>query len=382
MTIDVEPGTEHRGGPSARRIVQSDHLAAHRGSIDLLRGLVCLGVIIMHFHSIFADPKSGGAPGRCVEFGLAYGRLGVESFFVLAGYFLAHTFRPPEAGYLSVPRHVQRRFLRLALPYWVAVASLFLSAWAANAFLGRSNPIPTIGEVVAAMLFAQDVFVGKYFPFFTLWSMAPLFQSYLGWILVYWTVRRCVLRLAPAESEHLTRKIIECALYFSLVSSAGAAAACPDLRWQLPIWAWAFALGALTYWRARGWTGLLPFGLIGLVLFPAFMIAGGHAVLAAKALASSLLLLALGRGLQAPDCVATRALGYIGHRSYSIYLVHGPVGFRVIGWLPLLPLPRSSILPAAQFAASIAASIAAGLVFYRLVEHPAARLAAKVEYRR
>lgn len=155
----------------------------HRGSIDSLRGLVCLGVTFMHLYTITRWPWSGGYIGRCMEFALVYCRLGVESFFVLAGYFLAHTFRPTKAQYLSVPQYVRRRFLRLAVPYWVVVASLFLTAWAANVLLGRSNPLPSTGQVTAAMLFAQDALVDKSFPFFTLWSMAPLFQSYLARIL-------------------------------------------------------------------------------------------------------------------------------------------------------------------------------------------------------
>ncbi|WP_435022603.1 acyltransferase family protein (plasmid) [Tundrisphaera sp. TA3] len=382
LLTDVERVREPAADPIGETAARPDPAATDRGSIDLLRGVVCLGVVIMHDHSAFPGPMGGPTAGRAVEFGLAYLRPGVESFFVLGGYFLAHTFRPSEARFLSIPRHALRRILRLAVPYWVVVASLFLAAWAANVVAGRSNPLPGAWQVAAALFFVQDIFVDKYFPFFTLWSMAPLFQSYVAWALAYWTIRRLALRAAPESYQAITPRVMAGLAYVCCLASIGFTIMVPDAGWQLPGWAWAFALGALTYWRTRREVGRLPFAATLLIVLAGSMLAGGLAVIAAKAVACSLLLLGLGRGYRAPDGPVARALGFVGQRSYSIYLVHGPVGFRLIGWMAAASPPRTQAMILAQFSATLAAGVAAGFVFYRLVEQPSARLSARVEYRR
>ena len=356
---------------------------ADHGSINSLRGLVCLGVIILHVHAFPEVELSDGPLGRFFEFVLAYGRLGVESFFVLAGYFLAHTFRPTAVGYLSVSRYVRRRFLRLAVPYWVFVLLLFLFRWAAHADANRSDPLPTPWQMASVFLFVQDVFVSRWFPYNTLWSMAPLFQAYLLWALVYWLVRRLALRFRRDRFQAVTQRAMLGLTAGALVASILAAGHVPKDGWQLPGWAWAFAAGALTYWRTRSLLGGAWYGAAIGSLVPIALVAHGPALPAAKVTVCCLLLLVLDRGWRLPEGTFTRALGFVGQRSYSLYLVHGPVAARVVVATPVaLRTGGNQGLACLELLAASGVSVGIGFLFYHWVERPAARLAGQVEYRR
>lgn len=57
--------------------------------MDVLRGVICLYVMGLHFADLFQD--AGGWLNWLVQF-----RPGVESVFVLSGYFLAATYNAPD----------------------------------------------------------------------------------------------------------------------------------------------------------------------------------------------------------------------------------------------------------------------------------------------
>src|SRR5688500_18643778 len=89
--------------------------------IDFFRGFVCLSLATLHFYnSALYDSflTLFGEAGKWVIWNL---RLGVESFFVLAGFMMAHMMRPVPGEEVSISGYLKRRFWRLIVPYWTAV---------------------------------------------------------------------------------------------------------------------------------------------------------------------------------------------------------------------------------------------------------------------
>lgn len=369
---------------SAPKVRVPAHAGGPRGAarpfslpVDPLRGLVCLGVTVLHLYGGFRDPLRE-LFGPWAEFALTYLRLGVESFLLLGGFFVAHMLRPSDGNFVSVPRLFARRFLRLAVPYWAAVGIVLAATLAANVFLGRDNRLPPWPEVLAVATFTQDLFADRMCLLYPLWSMAPLFQySALG-MLVFWAVRRVMLAADPGDFQLPTRRVMV-AVCVVLVVVGPAAAAAP---WQLARWGCVLALGSLTYWWVTGAVGGRLYAAA-LAWFLAGAVDAGD-VLRVKAAVASVLLAALGLGVRVPDSAATRGLAWVGRRSYSVYLVHGFVGVRVVNWSwSLVPgLGGDPPLCLAVLAAAVAASVAAGSAFYSAVERPVARLASGIEYRR
>jgi peptidoglycan/LPS O-acetylase OafA/YrhL len=66
-----------------------------------------------------------------------------------------------------------------------------------------------------------------------------------------------------------------------------------------------------------------------------------------------------------------------GAISYSLYLIHGPIGFTIASVLvrriPEIPMFVTILL-------SLAACLVAALILYRAIELPSRRLAARVKY--
>jgi peptidoglycan/LPS O-acetylase OafA/YrhL len=96
----------------------------------------------------------------------------------------------------------------------------------------------------------------------------------------------------------------------------------------------------------------------------------------AFALAAALLIYAAGRRGRLGNWLSARWMQYLGRVSYSLFLIHYPVG-----WLVLALGSRwdnnNPWIALAWFAAALAASIPAAELLYRAVERPCLRLSAR-----
>jgi peptidoglycan/LPS O-acetylase OafA/YrhL len=91
----------------------------------------------------------------------------------------------------------------------------------------------------------------------------------------------------------------------------------------------------------------------------------------------------LASGHALPGWPPVRVFEAVGRWSFSIYLIHGWVLYRVINlsnhWRGTGALTDGVVI--AFFLVGIGASLVAGYVYYRLVEQPVSRLARRMTYR-
>jgi peptidoglycan/LPS O-acetylase OafA/YrhL len=125
----VSHGTSSDVGSGAPR--SSGRLLA----IDGLRGVACLGVAVYHLtrYGQTATIAREGIPAVLLWVG-DHGWIGVQMFFVISGFVIAHTLRGAvvDAGYVG--NYALRRSLRLDPPYWATIGLvLAMHAW----FAGR-----------------------------------------------------------------------------------------------------------------------------------------------------------------------------------------------------------------------------------------------------
>ena len=131
-----------------------------------------------------------------------------------------------------------------------------------------------------------------------------------------------------------------------------------------------FALGAAGFqYRARliGWR---EFALLALV----FTLLNLHMLGRANAIVA--LLTALAATFANPPRV--KVLAFLGAISYSLYLLHVPIGGRVINLASRLP--HTPVVELGAVAAAFAASLAAAWLLYRLVERPSQKWSARFRY--
>lgn len=320
-------------------------------SIDALRGLAALAVCWYHM-------TNGFPGGSFLQQSGAYGWLGVEVFFVISGFILPHVmwrqgYRPGRdwAAFMA------KRIVRIEPPYLLALF-MGIALWQLSSMLpgfrGTDPPDFISTRVLLHVGYLTEITGHRWLsPVF--WTLAIEFQFYLLLSLCFpWL-----------QSRHPARQLalmIVMAGAFLVIEAHSLAFRYLGL----------FLFGVVAFqWRERIVHPAVA--VIGLVLATASVHAAHDLATAATGLATALLLIGnvpLGKW---------RPLTMLGTISFSLYLVHVPIGGRVINWGT-----RYVTQPGSQLALTVLAvlvSIAAATVFYLLVERPSQQRAARIKYR-
>ncbi len=320
-------------------------------------------VVFFHLYTgTLFRPLSSVFPST-VRWTFQHGALGVQIFFVISGFASAWSVRKAEITGSFTLEFLRRRMVRLAPPYWVALALAIANLEFSNLRHAGAHALPSAGSLLAHVFYLQGLIGFKdIVPVF--WTLCIEVQLYLAFILtllIAWKIGCARLAvLAPTA-------IVSAALLAWTGDTTGSSATSP---WFIHFWH-LFVLGALSAWvyeKALDAKWLL--GYLALVL-----IAGTRSrdpgayigVLTTAIIWASHSNGALRRTLE------SRPLQYLGMISYSLYLIHYDVGYRFLNvgqkWTG-----DSSNAALGWFASGLVASILAAHVLYRLVERPSLRL--------
>jgi len=121
-------------------------------SLDALRGIAALGVVLYHFTSLFAIKFSYTELSAIFPSGYSHlGRYGVELFFIISGFVISMSIENSN----NVYRFFVSRFSRLFPTFWAAVFISSVFIWAFNGqfdlvvFLKNLTMIPNfIGAIL------------------------------------------------------------------------------------------------------------------------------------------------------------------------------------------------------------------------------------------
>jgi peptidoglycan/LPS O-acetylase OafA/YrhL len=331
-----------------------------------LRALAAVAVALYHFHGYMGPLRKAlpAAVNRTAEFGY----LGVNVFFVLSGFVIAHSLRDARYSLRFIGRFTLRRQLRLDPPYWVtlalAAASLARDPHVAPGRLGFGTLVSHVGYLQNILGYPNllDVF----------WTLCIEVQLYLAFVILAWLAQERTRISDGSRREWL----------FALTTLGSIALAFGGLAGKLGAWFvtywYMFALGAWTRWaldgrRARRW--LLVF--LALALARSFHFGGpGPAVCVVTA---CLLYL----GARRPRLVrplAAAPLVYLGRISYSFYLVHALAGGAVL-YAALHERTSSVARDAIALALALVASTLAAQVLWWAIERPAMTFSRRVQLR-
>lgn len=338
----------------------------HLPALDGLRALAALWVVAFH-----ATAFTGIAPPI-----VRHGYLGVDLFFILSGFVLAHVYAPVFArdGISFYARYLCRRVARL-WPVWLVVLALF----ALKTAIGRWSGLGGAGLRVA-----DDP---------GLWAVYALLMQSWGWVdperinppgwsLSYEWAASLLLPLALATAIRLRSAILRLVLvvlslmahvlytHINGLPSLHTAAAHGGARVAAEFLAGVFLWRA--WHQADGTHGLLAVAcvLVALAAMIAFVPALWLDHLLIVLLAGVVVGVAAGQGGLAAQ-LSRRPLRAIGEASYALYVVHWLV-FECLWWLfDRLGLAVGSVAGWLFFAALIALSLVAGSILHVVIERPA-----------
>jgi peptidoglycan/LPS O-acetylase OafA/YrhL len=289
---------------------------------------------------------------------VVYGRLAVQVFFVVAGYFVASQFAPNGVTTSIHPGPlVWKRYKRLITPFLFAVTlaaliTALVRPWFEHDSLSAA---PTIGQLLAHLLLLYDL-IGLEALSAGVWYVAVDFQ-----LFAITTVLIALIHSMPSRWHSLLPVVVVALTAWSL--------------WQLnlhaqyeiaaPYFFGYYGLGMLAYWSARtpakGWF-LALIALLGLI---ALGIEFRKSV-ATATLSALILSIASARGWL-EQWPRSASLHWLGERSYSIFLIHYGlcIGVNAI-WSVFFP--TGLIVNALGILFAVAVSIAGGALLYRVVE--------------
>jgi len=316
-------------------------------TVDALRGLAALAVAWFHFttaNPVF--PKTGW-----LRQSGSWGWLGVECFFVISGFVMPLAMH--RAGYriADAGRFLLRRLTRLHPAYLVSIVFTLV-------LLRVSSPADA-QPPTAAQVLLNAVYL-------------PAFFGYPWLNTIYWTLGMEV------------QFYVLLALSFSLLSNraaplrlawlVGAAALSLLVTSDILVFRYLviFAMGAVAFMVAVDFvSSTIGLVLLALLASVAWIVHGWPATIVAAATA-----LAIASRLR----LAWRPMLWIGALSYSLYLIHGPLGGRVVNLGARYA--NGVVAELAVMGIALLVTLGAAFVLYRLVERPSLRLAATLKTRR
>ncbi len=366
--------------------------------IDGLRFLAILPVLFFHagLRAARISPDPIGNEKLMVSW-LPTGGLGVSLFFFISGYIIAYPFLSNRAPRLA--DFYKRRLLRLEPPYIVAmlgcyfILSHYTPAHAPNFDFTQA---PLWQSLLASLTYTHGIIFG-YNPKLNppAWSLEREMQFYLLAPFLIYAYTRVKNVRARAWFGSVACLVL---LVLGEIIQNGPVYEHP-LRHTLLAESYGFCLGILVcdysvrvqpFQQAarRSFDACLVLGYIGLLATgvsevriedvrssdPDFALAAAIANSLARALCILLVFAGAARGRAGRVILATPWITLLGGACYSIYLVHLPVMHFEAEIIARIFRPESLVLSAILcWAFLIPAAMAAGLIFYVLVERPCMR---------
>ncbi|HXZ79523.1 MAG TPA: acyltransferase [Terriglobales bacterium] len=311
--------------------------------VGALRGLAALAVCWFHFtygqHPLLH--RSG-----------AYGWLGVHVFFVISGFIIPYSMY--RAGYRlqNYFRFAAKRLARLHPPYVASIVITLVMIYAALWVPTADGYRPEVGfsQLLLHFFYLNDV-AGK--PWFNVvyWTLAVELQWYLliGLVFPLLSNRRAWVQVATAS-------LLMGSFYLGMRHER-------LVFHSVPI----FLLGVFVFQYRVGLSG----GIRTLLSIAAVL------AMMRSPIGLPVACVSAATGMVIASCsFQNRWFNKLGDVSYSLYLLHLPVGLTFIGLASRLPYSGSYLLMIDI--AAVGASLAAAYLMYCLVEEPSQRLSSRI----
>lgn len=317
--------------------------------VHFLRGLASLMVCL--FHIILGNEVLFPST-NLLEQVFSVGYLGVEIFFILSGYVICYSL-PENFGYQHLKTFLLKRVVRIEPPYVVSILLVLLLNYVSHRITGLPHNIDVV--VILSHLAYINNFVSGSYVNVVYWTLGIEFQFYLIIGLLFPFFQRSYLVLI--------------AMAFAFISIA-----CLPLPFKadviLPYFSF-FVLGILLFFfKTKTQLALLPYLLISaLCCLQIYLFQGVAATVAAT---STLLTLHFWN-------YSHPLIRFFSTISYSLYLVHVPVGGKIINLG--MRFAESGAARYGLVLLAIGSSIGFAYLFYRCVEAPAISFSKRITYK-
>lgn len=327
------------------RLIHAERLQV----VDVLRGIASLAVCVFHL----TNGNSSFLPNGILKSAGAYGWLGVEIFFVISGFILPYAMHRAGYEFKHFGTFLLKRIVRLDPPYVVTILLIIVLGYLAAMTPGYQGKPFTVStpQILVHVAYLNAFFDYKWLnPVF--WSLAIEFQY-------YWLVGLLFPLIANKRFS------VRAGLFASLTVLA---IAIPEARFVFH-WLALYMMGMLGFQFQAGivdrkgfliWLGILSLSSLYTLGFLVTVVAAATVLVIAHA------------------NFGGKVLIFFGKISYSLYLVHIPIGMKIVNLGQRFVTGEAARWLVVVFA--IAASVFAAYCLFRLVEGPAQRWSSSIKY--
>jgi len=346
--------------------------------IDGLRGLAAISVVLYHLSGNAGAELQQLLP-EFINIALTYGYLGVPVFFVISGFVIALS-----VGNVNItPRYfslfVLRRSIRLDITYWASIGFALLLLLMKNEILGTQEEYPSISTVILNMFYLQDLLETKPAISVVYWTLCLEIQFYLFFIL----------SLGFAQKFLPKNNFFGISNHLILITLLGIYSILLDLEiTSIPInglfisnWHY-FLMGILISNAVRGLPNSTSLFLLWIIIEISFQVAIDVKAYVVTGIICSTLIYSLWKTNRLNSILTGKVFTYLGTISYTLYLIHPDIGWKVIsiGKL-LLGENYSPIMAGLLLILSLLASILVAHLFHVVFERPSLWLCKELKSR-
>jgi peptidoglycan/LPS O-acetylase OafA/YrhL len=350
--------------------------------VDGLRGIAAMAVVICHTLGILIVGVPASIRPKITVIG-DWGH-GVDIFFVLSGFVIAHSIGNRLVDWRYIWAFILRRSIRLDPPYWCAIAVGLATMVIRNRFGHAAGDWPTVWGFFLHFAYLEDLFhQPRIVPVF--WTLCLEVQLYLVFVLLlgiaHWVHRP---KLDAQSRDQFTVKVI---FFAYIISFAWAVGFFKD-NWITPwfVYPWhKFLLGAIISLLATrriklrtAMSAILIYVTVGVIRrwtvgSPEPRFSSGIWIACATA---TFLACGVARGALY-SWLSWRPLLWLGSISYSLYLLHEPI-IEILMAAQTRVAGKSWSASLVFFCLAIVLSLSAAWILYILVERPSVRLASRL----
>jgi peptidoglycan/LPS O-acetylase OafA/YrhL len=323
-------------------------LIQHIAAIDSLRGVAALSVCALHFSDDFLPETN--LIGTIASFG----GLGVQVFFVISGFLIPYSLYARRYTLGECWSFLCRRLKRLEPPYFACIALVialnYLSSLSPG-FRGKPSEV-NLPQLLGHIAYLNSILHLGWLidPF---WTLAIEFQFYVFIALAF--------PLITHSSQPLR--------VTSVAVIAAAGVVFHGHSSLLTCWLPLFSIGIVTFQFLTGLLSTKLFIVLGFgTACGCFFTLGSLQTTAGLLTAAAILIFR-----STPSGRFLRPIAFVGTISYSLYLIHVPIGGRIINLARRLPATKEYQYSA--IAAALVISVAFAWLFWWLVERPSQRWA-------
>lgn len=334
-----------------------------------------MSVVVFHLNEAARITYGDWLP-PLVDWVFRRGFLGVDVFFVLSGFVIAYSVRNADLSGGFIGRFALRRSIRLDPPYWAAIALEIGVQWVAIRLALSESPLPSMPQLLAHFLYLQNLLgLGDIIDLF--WTLCFEIQFYLALISLLVLRKKVDGWLGHRPTEWLSAIVLTTLFVVSICLryEVGGVSGPPGValvRW------FQFFMGACVWWvvSERIHWSVLPTMWSTLLIT---VLATGAELLQLLPIAVSGLMWWSYRRDQMATIFSGRAVQFLGAISYSLYVFHTTIGWRLVrlsGSFIDDGSPR--IIMILVFSGSLVVCVLVAWAGWRLLEKPSMQFSQRI----